>query len=352
MESKLNDCRLSLADANRGRNHNFGLTLVRAVAILLVMLDHTCPRVDVASNESPLLQDALRALVAGPDAVLFFMLSGALLLPVTGGWRRFFGRRLARIAVPLILWSVVGAWVNCAYGWHNTWWMWHQIEWMLISPAWGPGWFLLVLCGIYLAMPVVSPWLQRASRRQVELMLILWLAAGLLPLLTYVMGVEHYENTVFGLYWNYFGYALAGFYFVRFPISASSLTRRTLTLVALTLVGVAMPILLYFYGGNYDIMANEIGNNLSVWIMASACLYFIGLSSVKSLGRPLNAVVKLVSRNAFGIYLCHFFVIRVVIEAYLPAVDNTWWMLPITIAGSLIVSELLRRIPFIGRYIV
>lgn len=340
---------MSVADSGCGRV--FGLDLLRTLAIILVVFDHTFPRVGSEADPSQTVFDLIGRGLPGPDAVLFLMVSGALLLPVNGSWRRFFARRLVRIAVPFVVWSLFYAWIGYHYKYGNMWWMIHQMEWFWLTPSFGPGWFVLMLAGIYLFMPVISPWLRSASRRQMEFFVLVWLASGMLPLLTYVMGVRHYEITVFGQFYGYMGYAVAGFYLMRYPMSCRTVAGKTAVITSLLLLGIAIPLMIYFSGWKIDPMT-IIPDNLSFGVMAYGCLLFALLSPVKGLGRAGNAIVNVVSRNAFGIYLCHSAFITIVVRGNLQGVVGTWWAMPVVFFGSLAAAELLRRIPYIGRYII
>lgn len=74
-----------------------------------------------------------------------------------------------------------------------------------------PLWYLYMLIGLYLIMPLISPWLERASRRELQSVLAIWGVTLLLPyvkMLAPALGYTgNYGNT--GLYgvcdWNEFG---------------------------------------------------------------------------------------------------------------------------------------------------
>lgn len=342
---------LSIAGRDGHTRHLPGLDLVRAAAILMVMVDHLAPRGDVPGAPSSLVSDLLGGLLCGPNAVLFIMLSGALLLPVSGSWREFLVRRAKRILRPFVVWSVVYALVYQAYyGWPDSF-VWFQLRWGWLVPTFPQGWFITVIGGVYLVMPLLSPWLRSCSQRQLQFVLLLWLASGLLPYLTYVMGVTDYGQTFVGPFVGYTGYALAGYYLMRYPLRSLSACGRWGFCTGGIVFGVMMPLIPYFLPLNFP--AQEYwGRNLSLNVMCWGMLLFTLMSAVESMPRWLNAIIRLIARNAFGIYLIHGALFKMASLHLDIAGINGWVVAAAVVCASLVLSELLRRIPAVGRFVV
>lgn len=98
-----------------------------------------------------------------------------------------------------------------------------------------PLWYLYMLIGLYLIMPMLASWLSRASRRDVRLLLILWGVSLCLPYLQMLAPLVGYKGNwgnmgLLGVCdWNAFGtfYYLSGF--AGYMVLAYYLTRRPLT---------------------------------------------------------------------------------------------------------------------------
>lgn len=79
------------------------LDIIRCLACLLVVVMHSMRGGD---NANAVVYVALDTL-AKPCNALFFMASGALLLPVKTNGREFLKRRLGKIILPCLIWTLV-----------------------------------------------------------------------------------------------------------------------------------------------------------------------------------------------------------------------------------------------------
>ncbi len=341
-----------------GRHHLFSLDLIRALAIVMVVADHALK--SMASAGDALLVDVFMA----PDAVLFIMLSGALLLPVEGSWSRFLAKRFKRVFVPYIAWLVIHLALLYFVAHEPAKWLLTMLRWSWLTPYFGAGWFVFVIMGIYLFMPVLSPWIAKAGRRQLEYFVGIWLLGGLVIWLHWYMGMSADYNMAV-MFVNYGGYAVAGYYFMRYPLGyrASAepggvvesvyLRYRDALIIAVGIgVGLLLPLAVWAMPLNSPEPREFLGNNLSITVYAYACLLFATLVTVKSAPRWVESVVKVLSRNAYGIYLIHLILMRLVLDRVFPALETSLWRLPVMLIAPLIVSELCRRIPRVGKYLV
>ena len=79
------------------------LDILRVLACLLVILIHTPIRQFDIYYNTPSIAGAVYTVLVAVNCNLFFMITGALLLPVTMSDKRFLKRRLRVIVPPLIL---------------------------------------------------------------------------------------------------------------------------------------------------------------------------------------------------------------------------------------------------------
>lgn len=332
---------ISVAVADRMEHkRNFALDLVRAVAILMVVADH-------GGFLSPFWRNLLLVAV-GSAAMLFMALSGALLLPVEGSYRTFLLRRLRRVLVPYLFWFVVLVAVRMAQGGVDTDHGFYMLRWGWLTPYYGYLWFIFIITSLYLFMPIVSPWIATASRRRIEYYLLLWVAAGLVPWLHGFMGID-LEYNYFVMFANFFGYCVLGFYLVRFPVRFRS---RPVVVTLTVVLAVVVPVLCTFKPvGTVDWLRVSL-DRLSVTQFAQCALIFALLLRVRTLSRFLNPVVRVLSRDSYGIYLVHIIIGRTIVDCYFPELEQTLWMIPVYLFGSLAVCEIVRRIPLVGRFLI
>ena len=106
---------------------------------------------------------------------LFVVTSSYLLFPLQTSAGAFFRRRAGRLLVPFVLWSLAYALV---WGDPVT-----NLRSLLLNFNYAAGhlWFVYMLAGVYLLMPLLSPWAERVERRELRGYLVLWGLTLLIP---------------------------------------------------------------------------------------------------------------------------------------------------------------------------
>lgn len=163
---------------------------------------------------------------------LFVMITGSLLLPVRGGVGTFYKKRISRVLFPFLIWSVI----YCLFPWllgvmgggrsllqaffpyagsdFLTQRFDVSLKHILLIPfnfstIGIQMWYIYLLIGLYLYMPVFSAWVEKASERAKAYFLVAWLITTLLPYYLYFT-----DGYIWGTCsWNSFGmlYYFAGF---------------------------------------------------------------------------------------------------------------------------------------------
>lgn len=174
-----------------------------------------------------------------PCVPLFVMLTGVLTLPVKLRMTQFYGRRIPRVLFPFLIWSAayyMTPWLTGVMGLDSSavrnLFPWAESDSQTLSNGLAlvaripyafsfiacHMWYIYMLIGLYLYLPIFSAWVERATRREKEIVLLLWLLSTMLPYFTTY--VSHYcfgtcEWNSFGLF-HYFagfsGYMLLGHY--------------------------------------------------------------------------------------------------------------------------------------------
>ncbi|MBO5780626.1 MAG: acyltransferase [Muribaculaceae bacterium] len=339
------------------RKRIFGFDLLRALAIIMVMIDHG------TGTELSFEWREVSRTILSPDAVLFIMLSGALLLPVEGSWTKFICRRFKRILPPFLFWTILWIFLMWIEGRTTTSWAVHMLKWSWLTPFYGSAWFIFIILGLYLFMPFMSAWIRQSTRRQLEFFLILWMLGGLCRWMNVWMWMN-LEWNYFSMFINYFGYCVAGYYFVRYPLGAPPEpmngngfihkaihfvdVHRTKLIVGVGLLfGLALPIAVCFGNYSFDI-DTLVSNNESFTTYLWGILIFALVTQVRTLGSVLDKVVRFISDNSYGIYLNHTILMYCVFQYFTPEFACTSWMIPVLLVVPLLLAAITRRIPIIG----
>ena len=355
----------------------FSLNLIRTVAIIMVIFDHSrCLDIDPDVNK-------FLGVLLGPDAALFFMISGALLLPVRGSVRDFLTKRLIRVFIPFVIWVIIYAVAYYLEGSISKPVLASSIRWSWINYDFYAGWFVPVIISSYFVLPILSPWIERARDSQYRYMFKLWALAGLVPWLAVFIGTRENAN-IFMYFTNAIPYFVAGYYILRKiewglwndnaavasasadatatahsaqsrrhgARSATSRRKKAIWIAALLLVGIVIPYLLKTHT-NTGCNSNAAADYRSINSIALGVLIFSLLIRVRTLTPPLNRAVNFLSRYSYGAYLCHCLFGAIIVHNHFPEVmDSTAQLFAVQFAGSFLLTWLLSKIPFLGRYIV
>lgn len=278
------------------------LDAVRVFACLFIIIIHS-PMPNIGTNA--LVLDAISLFMA-PGLGLFFMVSGALLLPVKGSGEAFLRKRLGKVVGPTLFWT-------CFYLLANVLFFGTPIEETLRSvlsipfSAQGHGvmWFMYTMIGLYLLAPILSPWLRQASRREVEIVLIVWAVTLCFPLLERCVSINTTASGMLYYFSGYAGYLLLGYYLHTYRPHFS-----LLFLLALFVIPAAVAV--GFKLGNISVDFYKVFWLLSIFCVQMSFAWFVLAQRQAHWFAPRPWLTHL-SNSCFGIYLVHIFVMRYVL---------------------------------------
>ena len=223
--------------SNQKNQHIVWLDVVRFIAMFTVVCCHCTDPFNFYPGTAPNIGEiklwgAIYGSVLRPCVPLFVMITGALLLPVRSDASTFYKKRIPRVFYPFLIWSVLYnlfPWITGLLGLNP------QIildffpyageevmrqsfsvslEYILMIPfnfsiLAVHMWYIYLLIGLYLYLPVFSAWVEKASERAKLMFLLAWGVTLLLPY--YYQFVSNYLWGTCS--WNSFGmlYAFAGF---------------------------------------------------------------------------------------------------------------------------------------------
>mgnify|MGYP004446983615 FL=1 len=226
------------------------LDTIRFVAMLMVAVCHACDPFNAGAtygvgevDQDMFLWGGVWGSAVRACVPLFVMLTGALNLTSEMPLQAFWRKRITRVLWPFLIWAVVynlfpwfvglaglpESTVHDFFVWASD-----------TSPDLGVCmarvaeipyrfdnlachlWYIYMLVGLYLFTPILAAWVRTATRRQIEWVLLLWVAATALPYMhefvgTYLFGeCEWNEFGLFHYFSGFAGYMLLGHYMVRY----------------------------------------------------------------------------------------------------------------------------------------
>ena len=290
------------------RQRDTSLDLIRIIACTMVVLMHSPMPTE---NANGLLLSSLSYFTA-PCIGLFFMVSGALLLPPpiaseSNTALPFLRKRLKRVLMPTLVWTLFYIAIKLLDG-NMT--IDEVLKTMASIPfsAQGHGvlWFMYTLIGLYLVTPILHAWLRKASEKEIRFYLLLWLVAMCYPLLQMFVLVNNTTTGILYYFSGYVGYFLLGYWMQRYG------EKLSLKVAALLMcVSVFAPIVVKIMHLEVDFYS--LFWYLSVFVVAQCVFWWKVMKSVQFvllLSDRTKSLLTLFSNLSFGIYLSHIIIMR------------------------------------------
>lgn len=376
-----------------GRQNNIGwVDLLRVLACFMVVFSHSCDAfvAQFDADRASFLTGVFGGSLMRASVPLFVMMTGVLLLPVGQGYDlvSFYRKRIGRILPPLVFWSVALPLLMYAYfnyinpstcnpqvavGGYTVQQLVQRIYTFVFNFNFDttPLWYLYMLIGLYLLMPVLNAWLVQASQRELKVVLGLWVVSLFLPYLKMLAPVLGYQGNygnmellgmcdwnIYGTFYyfsGFVGYLVLAYYLKRYPLQWSW-GKMLAIMIPLFVAGYAITAGGYIltqehFPGNYAYL--EIVwyfNGINVFMMTLPLFAIVQKMAVRS-RRWLSRLASL----AFGIYLCHFVFVFVCYDLYDMAMLPYWVRIPCiavtTFAIATLVAWLMSRAAFTARFV-
>ncbi len=310
------------------------LDTLRVIACFLVVLCHAGDNY-AASGPNGTFGEAWSQLITltRPCVPLFILLSGSLLLPLKNDTGTFLKRRFTRVVIPVLIWSILyvvmpipaevvfGGPPNAFTG---------EMDPLVYNAMMIPinftasnvhFWFIYSIIGIYLFMPIISPWVEKASKNEILGFLAIWGVTLFLPYIRLWFPQIHGECTwnSFGMlvyFSGYLGYIILGIYLHRYnklkPMGSCALGAALFVIGGyLTYKG------LWFDIGRLNSqVVSEV--NSAGWVDIESSINFLTINVAMmtagvfiffqklQLPEGMNKIMRELSKLSFGIFLVHY----------------------------------------------
>jgi surface polysaccharide O-acyltransferase-like enzyme len=358
------------------------LDYLRLIACFMVMVVHVVEPYyfDAAGNfyietKSDAFWVAFLDSAARSCVPLFVMTSCYLLFPLRAKTGEFLRRRALRVLLPFLFWSAVYVW---HFGGRAT-----ELCFNFSMKTAGHLWFVPMLFGLYLAMPLLSPWAEKVGKKELQMWLGLWFVTTLFPFVRHLsfnlLGEPPFGAVpflwgecpwnAFGTFYyvsGFFGYLMIALYIRRFVPLFS--WRKTLAVsMPLFLIGLAVMMGGVFCrtpgDGVFPVQAPyaaAVGFEMSLEFcstgvaLATVALFLLARKFTAD-GPFYRHVVLPLSKISYGTYLVHMLILVPIcgaLKGTVPMPVCVFAVAAMTYVLSMLLSFTVGKIPFIGRYLV
>lgn len=320
--------------------------VLRVIACLQVIAYHA-PMVSPSSTSVSVFP-AVNSFLCCTGVPLFFMISGALLLDreVKGSAIDYLKKRIGKVLFPTLFFTLLVVCIKSSllldeYGDKD------MLSFVLSIPfstRVAVLWFMYVLIGLYLLIPILSPWLSKVSNKELHLYLGLWMVSLLYPWLTLYLDIETSVNGVFYYFSGYVGYFVLGLYLKRYDLSLKLLLPASFVAISLPFV-----VKVVFHS---NVSTGLFAQYLTLPpLVLSATLFMIAKKYAHKIPSMFHKCISLASNLCFGIYLWHIVVRFLVLDRmdYIVGISNFYVqyivVLVLTFIFSLLISYLISWLP-------
>ncbi|MBQ6964705.1 MAG: acyltransferase [Bacteroidaceae bacterium] len=340
---------MSVTKSNlKSDKREYWIDAVRSFACLCVLMSHS----PIPSTEGGrIVLPVYNFFAVSGASILFFMISGALVLYRQQEFLLFIKKRVSRIFFPMVLWTLISLVVECFEGkaeWGD---MFGKILMIPFAPQVGTYWFIYVIFGIYLLTPLLSTWLAHTSKREVEFVLGLWGITLLFPFIGdgCVKIMINFSHGYFYYFYGYLGFAVLGYYLRKYVTWMNMDWRKKVVPLGLFMV------FLIVYPTNL-IPHSVLQDRMALHTVILASFHFLIIKHTH-FSTKMKKFVYVFAQHSFGIYLVHILVMRSVLWPILEPIEiNHVIAVPLITLMTALISFLLvwvigKVVPY-SKYIV
>jgi len=296
----------------------FGIDLIRVVACYLVVQTHAGELYYIGDGGVLLRWDkniwpGIFNSLERNCVPLFVMISGYLLLPIKTDYSTFLKKRFTRISFPFIIFCILYDVFFYIKGDIDLKTMFINIPKIFINYGTELGhlWYMYMAMGIYLFIPIISPWVKTAQKEHFYYYFAIWFITLFNVYIHYiypeVWGECYWNNTsLFQSFIGNFGYAVLGA-FIKLHLKEYNLY---ITGAILYILGSAITMFGFFYKRDSAETCKEIEitwhfNTINVAMQAFGI--FLLLRKIDIQNKTICWIVNDIALKSYGMYLIHIF---------------------------------------------
>ena len=305
----------------------FGIDLIRVLACFLVVLTHAGelyyidPNGDLIRNKKNVYPGIFNS-ISRVCVPLFVIISGYLLLPMKSDYKTFFKKRMTRIVFPFVIFCVLYDIYFFARKFFDYKQMFLNIPLIFINYGTQIGhlWFMYMIIGVYLFMPIITPWIEKAEKVHFYYYFTIWLISST----TYYIHIAFKEiwgeaywnkNTMVSEFFGDFGYAVFGA-FVKIHLKDKNLY---ILGIILYLIGTGFTMFGFLFKREKAKTCEEIEVTWkfdSINVVIASCGIFLLLRKVECKNQIVVKIFNDIAIKSYGMYLIHIFFLQLYAFAF------------------------------------
>ena len=327
------------------KQRNYSFDIMRVLACIMIICMHAPMP---SANANGIVLSTISYFTA-PGLCLFFVISGSLLLPIKTDTKTFLKKRLGKVIMPTLVFTIL--YISLNYFINEKQDILHSVLSIPFS-AQGHGvlWFMYTLLGLYLISPIISKWLDAATKKEVEFYLLLWLITLCYPILKLFVEIDESNTGILYYFSGYIGYFVLGYYLRKYPdaITLKKLIIPDIIAITAPIVFKVMHVEVDFYSMFWY---------LSIFVALLCTTIYVIIKKVKIKNDKVIGIFQLISNLSFGIYLIHIAVMRFFIWKldFIININNyiVQWIMVVglTFVISCAIAYIISLLPF-GDYII
>ena len=299
----------------------FGIDLIRVVACFLVMQTHAgeiyyiADNGDLIRNEKNIWPGIFNSL-ARVCVPLFVMISGYLLLPMKTDYSTFLKKRFTRISFPFIAFCIFYDIYYYIRGVIDFKTMLVNIPKIFINYGTELGhlWFMYMIMGVYLLIPIFSPWIKSAKKEHFYFYFVIWLISSFTCYIhlafPQIWGEAFWNNnTVVQGFIGDFGYAVLGA-FIKIHLKEKNLY---ILGIILYLIGTGFTMFGFLYKREEATTCEEIEVTWkfdSINVIIATFGVFLLLRKIECKNEKVVKIFNDIALKSYGMYLIHIFFLQ------------------------------------------
>lgn len=283
---------------------------------------------------------------------IFVMITGTLFLSKDIQIKPFIHRRFIRVCIPFLFWSAIYIFIYILKNKNFTM---PEISETIFSKLTNGAqyqmWYIYLILGLYLFIPILSKWIRNCTEKEIIYFLVIWLVASFFDIGGLLR--SYFPKIELSYFTGYIGYLVLGYY-----LSTKSFGKeKNIKMISLLLYFIGIMITIF---GTYFISIKENGYDefFKRHFMLNSLLSIIGVflfvKSINITNPVLLKGISIVNKYSYGIFLSHPLALTILRTTNIHTSFNPIWGIPTMVLLALIISIIItvtiNKLP-LGKYV-